>query len=68
MTNWQAEHLMLQSTPSPSRGGIKGGGTFGPNPHGGSEHPHPTSPVKGEEPISGIGQIAHTHRNLPKAA
>jgi len=28
-----------------------GGGTFSPIQHRGSEHPHPTSPIKGEELI-----------------
>jgi hypothetical protein len=43
--------LMFQSTPSPLRGGIKGGGGY-PG-HRGFQHPLPTSPVEGEVPPGG---------------
>ena len=48
--------LAYQSTPSPSRGGIKGGGWFGPD-MGAKPHPHLASPVKGEEPRGGCGRM-----------
>jgi len=42
---------MVQSTPSPLWGGIKGGG-WEPQ-YRGSQHPLPTSPIKGEVPSGG---------------
>ena len=50
--------LILPSSPSPSRGGIKGGGVFGPNVYRGSPHPLPASPVEGEVLFGGCGGIA----------
>jgi hypothetical protein len=42
---------ILQSTPSPLWGGIKGGGCLAPI--SGLSHPLPTSPIKGEVPSGG---------------
>src|SRR6218665_3889509 len=49
---------MFQSTPSPLRGGIKGGGRE-PG-YRGSQHPPPTSPVQGGGPRGGHPMIAPT--------
>jgi hypothetical protein len=46
---------MRQSTPSPLRGGIKGGGRLAPMFIVAKRHPHLTSPVKGEVPRGGRG-------------
>jgi hypothetical protein len=54
-------HLSNQSTPSPSRGGIKGGGRLAPST-GACPHPLPTSPVEGEV-LSGAGGKMVLHVN-----
>jgi hypothetical protein len=51
--------VTLQSTPSPLRGGIKGGGRE-PG-YRGSEHPLLASPVKGEVPRGGWGKMVPSH-------
>ncbi len=52
-----ALHSISQSTPSPSRGGIKG---EGPEPgYPGFPHPLLASPVKGEVPSGDSGRTVH---------
>ena len=48
-----------QSTPSPLRGGIQGGGRE--PEYRGSQHPLPASPVEGEVPLSICGTKVPLH-------